>query len=207
MKNYPNPLKISLFLCLLANIVVVNLFAQSTNESLLLHYDEPAEVWTEALPLGNAYMGAMVHGGVEQEHLQLNETTLYSGDPKNTYKTIDVRKRFPEVMDLLNEGKYAEAQDIIAKDWLGRAQQCYQPLGDLWIDFDHQGKVRNYQRNLDLSNSTAAVTYKVDGVTYKREFFASYPDHVIVARLSADKPGKINCSVHFSTPHSPTTSY
>ena len=207
MKNYPNPLKISLFLCLLANIVVVSLSAQSTNESLLLHYDEPAEEWTEALPLGNAYMGAMVHGGVEQEHLQLNETTLYSGDPKNTYKTIDVRKRFPEVMDLLNEGKYAEAQDIIAKDWLGRAQQCYQPLGDLWIDFDHQGKVRNYQRNLDLSNSTATVTYKVDGVTYKREFFASYPDHVIVAHLSADKPGKINCSVLFSTPHTPTTSY
>ncbi len=196
-----------MFLCFLVNFLAINLLAQPTDESLLLHYDEPADVWTEALPLGNGYMGAMVHGGIQQEHLQLNETTLYSGDPKNTYKSIDVRKRFPEVMGLLNEGKYAEAQDIIADDWLGRAQQCYQPLGDLWLDFDHKGKVSNYQRSLDIGMSVAKVNYKVDGINFTREVFASYPDHVIVMRVSANRDASINCSVRLSTPHQPTAKY
>src|SRR5699024_8961850 len=76
--------------------------------SLLMWYDKPAEVWTEALPLGNAYLGAMVFGGIEKEHLQLNESTLYSGDPLRTYRSIDIRKKYREVMALLEEEKYAE---------------------------------------------------------------------------------------------------
>lgn len=188
--------------------LISNVSSQNTqNQELLLHYDEPADIWTEALPLGNGYMGAMVHGGVEKEHLQLNETTLYSGDPHYTYKTIDVRQRYPEVMALLEQEKYAEAQDIIADDWLGRAQQCYQPMGDLHIEFDHDQDPQNYQRSLDLNNAIAKVTYQADGTNFTREYFASYPDHVIVARISADQPGKVNCAVSFSTPHEPTASY
>ncbi|MGK7393766.1 MAG: glycoside hydrolase family 95 protein [Candidatus Cyclobacteriaceae bacterium M3_2C_046] len=176
-------------------------------DDLLLRYHEPANVWTEALPLGNGYIGAMVHGGIQQEHLQLNEVTLYSGDPQHTYKSIDIRKRFPEVMKLMNQEKYAEAQNIIADDWLGRAQQCYQPLGDLWINFKHSQPVEGYQRILDLANAVATITYKTEGIRFKREYFASYPDHVIVARLSATKPGSINCVISLSTPHKPTAKY
>ncbi len=175
--------------------------------NLQLWYDEPASVWTEALPIGNGYMGGMIYGDPNQEHLQLNETTLYSGDPDRTYNTIDIREKYPEVMDLLEAEQYEEAQTLIQDDWLGRAQQCYQPLGDLWIDFQHDEEATDYRRELDLSNAIATTTYKVGKVAYRREYFASYPDRIVVVCLSADQPGSINCSFNFSTPHQPTARY
>jgi len=192
-----------------------SIYNRSGNESLirvdeqdlLMWYDEPASVWTEAIPIGNSYMGGMIFGKPQKEHIQLNESTLYSGDPHHTYKTIDIRKRYDEVMVLLNEGKYMEAQEIIVDDWLGRAQQCYQPLGDIWIEFDHEASVSNYKRSLDLSRSVAKVSYTAGNTNYTREYFASYPDHVIGVKISADQPGKINCEVNFSTPHEPTAQY
>ncbi|QDH81598.1 glycoside hydrolase family 95 protein [Echinicola soli] len=167
-------------------------------------YDRPAGEWTEAIPIGNGYMGGMVFGGIEKERIQLNEGTLYSGDPDRTYKSINVRKKYPEVMALMEAGEYKHAQDIIQKDWLGRAQQCFQPMGDVWIDFDHGGQIENYQRSLDLGKSVVRVRYKVGDVNYTREYFASYPDHVIVVKISTDRPGRINCKLDLSTPHKPT---
>jgi alpha-L-fucosidase 2 len=163
----------------------------------MLWYDKPAAVWSEALPLGNGYMGAMVFGDPLHEHLQLNEGTLYSGDPKGTFKNIDIRKAYKEVTNLLTARKYQEAQAIIAKEWLGRNHQLYQPMGDFWIDFDHQNKIINdYKRALDLSSATASTSYKVGKTTYKRTYFASYPDHVIVVKLTAEGGDKINCTLH-----------
>ena len=176
-------------------------------DSLMMWYDKPATVWAEALPLGNGYLGAMVFGGVGKERLQLNESTLYSGDPSQTYHSIDIRKRYREVMELLKAEKYAEAQHIVRTDWLGRNQQCYQPLGDWWMEFEHDGEVSNYKRALDLSEALAKVTYKVGDTTYSRDYFASYPDHVIVIRIAAQGTGKINCNVNLSTPHTPTAEY
>ena len=170
----------------------------------LIWYDEPASVWTEASPIGNSYMGAMVFGNPEREHVQLNETTLYSGDPNYSYKTVDIRKRYGEVTKLLQQGKYLEAQDIIVDDWLGRSQECYQPLGDLWMEFDTKGPVSNYRRELDLGKAVVKVTYKADNTNYKREYFASYPDHVIVIKIAADKKGMITGRLTLTTPHSPT---
>ncbi len=177
------------------------------NQDSQIWYDKPASVWTEALPLGDSYLGAMIFGGTEQEHVQLNESTLYSGDPKYTYKTITVRKRYAEVTALLDEGKYQEAEDIISEDWLGRAQNCYQPLGDVWIDFDHKEKIQHYKRSLDLSDAIAKVTYRAGNTMFTREYFASYPDHIIVIKISADHPGQVNCTLHLSTPHEPTAKY
>lgn len=177
------------------------------SQDLLLRYDAPASVWTEAIPIGNAYMGAMIFGGPFQDRLQLNETTLYSGDPKATFKAISVRKDFPEVSQLMAAERYSEAQELIQKNWLGRAQECYQPLGDLWIDVEHPNSgIANYQRSLDLSQGVAQVNYDVGETHFKREYFASYPDKVIVVRLSASQPGQLNCKLHFSTPTSPQRS-
>ncbi|MFB9293063.1 glycoside hydrolase family 95 protein [Persicitalea jodogahamensis] len=189
--------------------------AQSTKNSginipqqdLTLWYDKPAKVWTEAIPMGNGHMGAMLFGGVEREHLQLNEVTLYSGDPKRTYTSIDVRKNYPEVSKLMEEGKYSEAQRVVAGEWLGRNHQCYQPLGDLWLDFQHEGPVTNYRRSLDLGNAVAQVQYQTEGTTYTRQYFASFPDRVMVIKLSAQGKGKINGSVNFSTLHEPVARY
>ncbi|WP_200977895.1 glycoside hydrolase N-terminal domain-containing protein [Echinicola sp. 20G] len=197
-------------ICFILFLVSFSSFGQkgTTNsnikQDLEVWYDQSAKEWTEAIPIGNAFMGGMVFGGVEKERIQMNEATLYSGDPDYTFKSINVRKRYPEVMALLEDGEYLKAQDIIQKDWLGRAQQCFQPMGDLWLEFDHDGQVKDYKRSLDLGKSIVSVKYKVDGVNYTREYFASYPDHVIVVKVSADKPGMVNCKVSLSTPHAPT---
>ncbi|GAB3030116.1 glycoside hydrolase family 95 protein [Spirosoma pulveris] len=181
-------------------------FGQSPSHTLW--YEKPATVWPEALPLGNGYMGAMVFGDPTREHLQLNEGTLYSGDPTGTYKTLNVRKEFRQVSALLAAKKYQEAQALIAREWLGRNHQLYQPMGDFWIDIDHKKEaITNYKRQLDLATATATTQYKVGATTYTRTYFASYPDHVIVVKLAANGPGKINCSLRLSTPHESTASY
>ncbi len=173
------------------------------NEDLLIWYDKPASLWTEAIPIGNSFMGAMIFGDPNREHLQLNESTLYSGDPNFSYKSINIRKRYTEVTKLLNEGKYLEVQEIIREDWLGRAQECYQPLGDLWLDFENNGPVTNYRRELDLEKAKVKVSYKANNISYTREYFASYPDHAIVIKITADKKGSINGRLTLTTPHQP----
>ncbi len=184
----------------------INCFSQSNTSKLW--YDKPASVWSEALPLGNGYMGAMVFGDPLKEHLQLNEGTLYSGDPKGTFKNINVRKSYKEVTDLLNAKKYQEAQAIIAKEWLGRNHQLYQPMGDFWIEVKHKNQtISDYKRDLDLSSATATTTYNIGKTTFKRTYFASYPDHVIVVKLTAVGSDKINCTLHLSTPHEKTAKY
>lgn len=183
-----------------------SIFAQNT--PLILRYDQPAAVWTEALPLGNGYMGAMLFGDPLKEHLQLNEGTLYSGDPKGTFKNVEIRKHFKEITDLLKAKKYQEAQTLIGKEWLGRNHQLYEPMGDFWIDFDHtNASISDYERTLDLSTATANVRYKTGNTVFKRTYFASYPDHIIVVKLSKEGNEKINCTLHFTTPHEPTAQY
>ncbi|WP_428661301.1 glycoside hydrolase family 95 protein [Runella sp.] len=183
-----------------------NLFAQTG--SLTLWYDRPAAVWSEALPLGNGYMGAMVFGDPLKEHLQLNEGTLYSGDPKGTFKNITIRKDFKEVSNLLKAKKYQEAQAVIAKEWLGRNHQLYQPMGDFWVEIDHKNEaITHYKRSLDLATGTAHTQYKAGNTTYKRTYFANYPDHVIVVKMTAEGGGKLNGTFHFSTPHESTAHY
>ncbi|WP_298351450.1 glycoside hydrolase family 95 protein [Runella sp.] len=193
-------------LLLLVSFISFRLFAQKPSQTLW--YDKPAAEWSEALPLGNGFMGAMVFGDPLKEHLQLNEGTLYSGDPKGTFKNIAIRKDFQQVSELLKAKKYGEAQAIIAKEWLGRNHQLYQPTGDFWIEIDHKNQpITEYKRSLDVSSATAHTHYKVGNSTYKRTYFASYPDHVIVVKMTAEGGGKINGTVHFSTPHEPTAHY
>ncbi|MCC5930945.1 MAG: glycoside hydrolase family 95 protein [Cyclobacteriaceae bacterium] len=197
--------------CLFAGLVLfVPSFSQSKlskDHPLTLWYDKPASEWTEALPLGNGHMGAMVFGGVREDRLQLNENTLYSGDPRYSYQNIDVKRRYSEVTQLLDSGKYKEAEDIIAADWLGRAQECYQPMADFRMEFKHKDKISGYKRSLDLSEALVRVQYKEGHVNFTREYLASHPDRVIAVRITASKPGQINTRLRLSTPHSPTAQF
>ena len=170
---------------------------------LRLWYDHPAEKWTDALPLGNGRIGGMVFGGIDQERIALNEDTLYSGEPPADLRSLDLAPNFEQVTNLLRAGKHAEADAFITKNWLGRNQQCYQPLGELRIDFDPAGiaPASNFQRSLDLRTATAAVTFKRGDVTYTREMFISQPDQVLVVRLRADRPGALSFSVALASPH------
>ena len=169
---------------------------------LALRYDRPAEKWTEALPLGNGRMGAMVFGGTDRERLQLNEDTLYSGEPPADLRSLDLTKDLAHVQALVAAGKNAEADAYVTKHWLGRNQQCYQPLGDLYLDFgDAGGAVTGYRRWLDLADATAGVSYERDGVVFSREILASHPDQVIAVRLRASRPGALRLRASFTSPH------
>ncbi len=187
---------------LFALLLIESLTAQIN--SLALHYDEPAAVWTEALPIGNSFMGGMVFGDPYKAHIQLNESTLYSGDPHRKYQGFAISENYPEIMALIDEGKYQEGEQMIRDHWLGRPQDLYQPMSDLWISLDHEGEVTEYQRSLDIANALHLVSYTIGGTTYKREVFASYPDHLITMRLSAEGIDKLNGTISLSTLHEPT---
>ncbi len=169
---------------------------------LSLWYRRPAQKWEEALPIGSGRLGAMIFGGANQEHLQLNEDTLWAGGPYNPDNS-KAKAALPRVRQLIFAGKIAEATQLVESDVMARPlrQMTYQTQGDLQLQFtENTGEVLDYQRSLDLENAVARVSYRIDGVTYQREFFASYPDNVIVMRLSADQPGRVSFEAALSTP-------
>jgi alpha-L-fucosidase 2 len=168
---------------------------------LTLRYDKPAAEWVEALPVGNGRMAAMVFGGVEREQLQFNEDTLFSGEPPAHLTTIDITKDFDHVVGLLRAGKHPEVDQYVGRHWLGRNQQAYQPLGDLFIDFQSSGETTAFSRWLDLSTATTGTRFTRGGVTYTREVIASHPDQVIAVRLSADQPGALAFALTLSSVH------
>jgi alpha-L-fucosidase 2 len=104
--------------------------------SLALWYDKPSTQWVEALPIGNGRLGAMIHGRVDEERLELNDNTLYSGEPgRRDLPQLNVSRTLDQVVQQLREAKYAEVTDWVSKNWLGRQQESYQPLGDLYLKF------------------------------------------------------------------------
>ena len=173
--------------------------AKPPTEPLTLWYRKPALKWeTEALPVGNGRMGAMVFGGVDRERIQFNEETVWDGEYIDRHSP-DGLKAFSEVKRLLFAGKNKEASNLAGKAMMGRPKRIksYQTLADLLLDFPDAKEVANYRRDLDLTTGITKVNYIVDGVTYTREVFASFPDQVIVVHLTADQPGKINFSARF----------
>ena len=178
---------------------------QAPVEPLSLWYRRPANVWTEALAIGNGRLGAMVFGRVGQERLQLNEGTLWAGGPYDQNNT-NATAALPEARKLIAEGKFKEANDLVNRAMIAnpRGQMPYEPVGDLLLDFPAAKEVDSYRRDLNLDSAIASVTYKIDGVTYRREVFSSPVDQVIVVRLVADKPGSISFTASMRTPQKAT---
>ncbi len=186
---------------ILALLVFQSLETARAGEPLVLWYDKPAVKWDEALPLGNGRLGAMVFGGITNEHLQLNECTLVSGYPGYRTLPLDVRKDFATITNLIATRQFAEADRLVTEKWLGGAWACYQPLGDLAFDLQHAAQVTDYRRELDISRAVCRVSYVCDGVKLTREMFASHPDEVIALRFAADKPGQLNFGIRLTSPH------
>lgn len=168
---------------------------------LTLWYNQPAANWNEALPLGNGRLGAMVYGKTDHEVLQLNDNTLYSGEPATAWKGLDIRPTYNEVESMLRAGKYAEATTFLQKNWLGRLHQNYQPLGEWHVQNHLQGEITGYKRELDIRNSVMRISYTQNGVSYTRELFASAPDGVIVMRLTCDKKDGLDITTSLSSVH------
>jgi alpha-L-fucosidase 2 len=175
--------------------------AAPPDEPLSLWYRRPAIAWEQALPLGNGRLGAMVFGGIGEEHITLNEDTLWSGGPYDPTNP-EALAALPEARALIFAGKYAEAHKLIEAKMMARPlwQAAYQPVGTLVFSFPAVAAVRNYRRELDLDTAIARVSYEVDGVHFLRELFVSPVDQVVVVRLSADRPGRIAFSARLATP-------
>ncbi len=161
------------------------------NPSLLLWYDKPAAGWTEALPVGNGRLGAMVYGGKEKETIQFNEETLWSGQP-NDYAHPGASVCLDKIRQLLWTGKtnkQIEAQQLANERFMSQpfGQQCYQAFGNILLNFTGHENAINYKRQLDLGDAVSTVSYEVDGVKFKREVFASKPDQSIVIRIESSK--------------------
>ena len=171
-----------------------------------LWYDRPAQTWTQALPVGNGVIGGMVFGTPAVEHIQLNEETIWAGQPNNVVNP-NAKEALPEVRRLIFEGKYKEAQDLAnAKVMPNAAGQNmgmpYQPFGDLYIAMPGHADYKNYERFLDLDNGRTVVRYEVDGVRYEREVITPLGgNHVIAIHLTASEKGKITFTANMTTPH------
>jgi alpha-L-fucosidase 2 len=169
-----------------------------------LWYTSPAADWSQALPIGNGRLAAMVFGGVSDEHLQLNEETIFAGKSMDRVNPA-ARASLPKVRQLLLAGKVKEAEELAAKDLLAipLRQPPYQPLGDLIIHFEGLDNPTNYRRNLDLYDGIASVTFDAGGNHLTRESFASYPDGAIIVHFTATDP--IEFSVALTRPSNATT--
>jgi len=184
-------------------LFVLALTARSqSKEEYKLWYDRPAQVWTEALPLGNGRLGAMVYGNPAVEQIQLNEETIWAGSPNNNANPNGL-EYIPKVRDLVFQGKYLEAQTLATEKVMSQTNSGmpYQTFGDLRISFPGHVRYENYYRELSLDSARAVVTYRVDGVNYRRETITSFSDQVVTVRITADQPGKITCNALLTTPH------
>jgi alpha-L-fucosidase 2 len=180
--------------------LVISQTAAAQNKNVLW-YNKPAANWNEALPIGNGYIGAMVFGNPQQERLQLNEATIWGGGPNNTVDSA-AKPYIEQVRALLKQKKYLEAQ-LLANKQLGQkgnGGMPYQLAGNLYINFQGHENVSDYKRDLNIDDATAAVTYVYNGVRYKREYFTSFTDNVLMVRLTADKPRMITCNIKLQSP-------
>ena len=200
-----NALLITVLQIFLISVAFCSCSGQSSGDpkEMVVWYDKPAgNAWLDGLFIGNGYMGANVFGRVANERIALNESTFWSGRPHD-YNDPDAGRYFGQIKDLMFAGKFKEAEKLADEHFYGKpgAQQAYQPIGDLLLDFKVTGdSVKNYYRELDMETGIVTVRYTEGDVTVTREVFMSYPDHVMVMKISADKPGKVSVEAKLKSP-------
>jgi alpha-L-fucosidase 2 len=182
---------------------------KSVPSETAIWFDQPAKNFTESSPMGNGRLGAMMFGGVDDERMVLNESSVWSGSRQDADRP-DAYKVLSEIRRLLLEGKNADAEALVNANFTckgpgsGGAQYgCYQVLGNLRLSFqpgDTNLPVTNYRRELDLNNAITDLKFNRGGVEFEREMFASKPDEVVVLRLTADQPGQISFDIRLDRP-------
>ena len=171
---------------------------------LELWYRQPAKLWVEALPVGNGHLGGMIFGGAAHERIQFNEQTVWTGEPHD-YSHPGAYRYLGQIRQLLWDGKQKEAEDLAMKEFMSEPirQRAYQAFGDLLLDFPGipEDGVTAYRRSLDLETALAKVEFTAQGVTYRREMFASHPANLLVIRLTASKPGSLSFTAGLKSAH------
>ncbi|HLP75087.1 MAG TPA: glycoside hydrolase family 95 protein [Bacteroidales bacterium] len=213
-----------IFLLALVTILVISC-NNVENTPLRIWFDHPADAsipdnnngwqndpeWLKALPAGNGFLGAMVFGDVSSERIQLNEKSLWSGSPDDN-DNPDAFASLGKIRELLFKGEYREATELTSKTQVCKGAGsgngnganvpygCYQTLGDLRIIFNDSSSYSGYRRELDLERGVVTISYLQNGIKYKRELFASYPDRALVIHLSADKKNSLNFRAFLNRP-------
>ena len=191
----------------LAVLALVSVSCSSGNskkagENLKLWYETPASQWTDALPLGNGRLGAMVFGTPAQERIQINEETIWGGGPHNNVNNA-AKDGLEEIRQALWEGRRSDAQALCDRyiSSKGAHGMPYQTAGSLMLDFEGIDEFTDYYRELDISNAVALTRFKAGGVEYTRECFVSFPDQVIVMRLTASGKGALSFKASYNLPY------
>lgn len=181
-------------------LFLIGVNATCFTQNLRLWYDKPALHWTEALPVGNGFIGGMIFGDVDEELIQLNEGTLWSGGPQKKNVNPEARKYLNPVREALKKEDYALATELCRK-MQGYFTESFLPLGDLRLKQSYTKKmgVRNYSRELDLNHAIARTQYEINGVKYQREIFTSAPDSAMIIRITADKPRMLTLDLTLSS--------
>lgn len=161
-------------------------------------FDKPAEKWESALPIGNGTLGGMIFGKTDIDRIQLNEDSLWYGGlmDRNNPHTLE---HLEDIRQLVFTGHIEEAEKMASQYLVGipDGQRHYETLGDLYLDFSHEDHLHSYRRELDLEAGIARVQYKVNEISYNREYFSSYTDQVLVIHLSANERNSISFSSLF----------
>ena len=163
-----------------------------------LWFSQPAAQWSDALPVGNGRLGAMIFGGYRSERLALNEDSLWSGGPRD-WNNPDAKAHLPVVRKLVLERQNYQEADRECRRMQGPFNQAFQPLADLVISFDHSELVSDYRRSLDLDSGIAKISYRAAGATFTREIFSSAPAQLLVVRLTCSQPRKLNCEIRMTS--------
>ena len=191
-----------------------------TTQEMQLLYDKPAALWETTVPLGNGRIGMMPDGGIDTEHIVLNDITMWSGSVDKDALNPEAINYLPKIRELLLEGKNVDAQNMMYQHFrcggLGSAHGngkdapygCFQMLGDMHIKHIYAGidSENNYRRSLSLNNAVAHTQFKKGDVTYTREYFASHADDVLVIKLTADKKRAVSFETTLSRPERGTAS-
>ena len=191
-----------LILTLFVQLPFIRPATGQTNPPPVLWYAQPAVKWTEALPIGNGRLGAMIFGGITDERIQFNEDTLWTGHPHD-YANPNALQWLPKIRELLAAGKNKEAGGLAKTNFLGTPsrQKAYQPFGDLRLHFSGADNPTDYRRELNLDSAVASVSFRAHGTTFRREAFASVPDQAIILHFTADKAAQISFTLAMTSPH------
>ena len=188
--------------------------AHTDNDELALRYNSPAQLWEETLPLGNGRIGMMPDGGVQAENIVLNDITMWSGSEDPDALNPEAVNYLPEIRQLLLDGKNLDAQNIMYNHFRSKGQGSafgngkdapygsFQMVGNLSINYSDaaDAEIEQYSRTLNLNNAIANTFFKKGDVSYKREYFVSHTDDVMIIRVTADKKKSISFNVGLSRP-------